>query len=399
MVIQKKPPLHLTYCLNIHRGETWAENFSAIREKAVAVRDRIACGRPFGLGLRLGHRAARTLQSPYELDKLCGFLEIKKLYPFTINGFPYGRFHAGRVKEKVYRPDWRSVRRCNYTHALALILANLLPVGVSGSISTVPCSFKPWIRTAADVRLMAGNLIDCAMKLARIHDLAGKEIHLGLEPEPGCYLETTDETVRFFNETLLPLGRKKLRAGIGCSAEQAEELLRRHIGVCFDTCHTALQFEDLADSLRRYTAEGIRISKIQISAALRASCDEASLQALRPFCEPVYLHQVKARRDSGRIQSWNDLPEALDDLPRRKGIGEMRVHFHVPLFFKKRGPLSSTASTLTPEFFALVRKGVTEHLEIETYTFDVLPEKLRTDDVTQSIAEEFDWLLPKVIGD
>lgn len=398
MVIQKNPPLHLTYCLNVHRGETWAGNFAAIREKTLAVRERVAPGRRFGLGLRLGHRAAHELQSPCELEKARDFFETNKLYPFTINGFPHGKFHAGRVKETVYRPDWREAARRDYTDALALILASLLPAGMTGSISTVPCSFKPWIRTAEDVGQMAGNLVECAKKLVQIYDLTGKEIHLGLEPEPGCYLETTDETVRFFNDSLLVTGRKKLRAELGCGAEQAEEIIRRHIGVCFDTCHVAMQFEDLVASLQRYEAEGIRISKIQVSAALSTPCDAESLRALQSFREPVYLHQVKARCGSGKILSWNDLPDALRDLPAREGVEGLRAHFHVPLFFEKRGALGSTATALTPEFFAQARKGATEHLEIETYTFDMLPEELRTGGITQSIAAEFEWLLEKQRG-
>ena len=395
MIIREQPPLHLTYCLNIHRGETWAENFAAIREKAVAVRDRVAQGRRFGLGLRLSNLAARELNAPGALREAREFFEANGLYAFTINGFPYGQFHAGRVKENVYQPDWRTAERRDYTLTLAHVLANLLPEGVDGSISTVPCSFKAWIQTPADVDAMVGHLVDCAKVLHKIHEHSGKEIHLGLEPEPSCYLETTEETVRFFNETLFPAGREKLSAALGCSAEEAEKILRRHVGVCFDTCHVAIQFEDLAESLRRYEAAGIRISKIQVSAALRGPCNAASLEALAPFAEPVYFHQVKGRDGSGVISSWDDLPEALRDLPDRAEIEELRVHFHVPLFVEEYGALSSTGSALTPEFFAQLRKGQTSHLEIETYTFDVLPEGMRAGDVAESIAAEYGWLLGK----
>ncbi|MGB8354077.1 MAG: metabolite traffic protein EboE [Chthoniobacteraceae bacterium] len=395
MIIREQPPLHLTYCLNIHKGETWAENFAAIREKALAVRDRVAQGKRFGLGLRLSNQAARELNVPGALREAREFFEANGLYAFTINGFPYGQFHAGRVKENVYQPDWRTAERRNYTLTLAHILAQLLPEGVDGSISTVPCSFKAWITTQADVDAMVGHLVDCAKVLHKIHEHSGKEIHLGLEPEPSCYLETTEETVRFFNETLFPAGGKKLSAALGCSAGEAEKILRRHVGVCFDTCHVAIQFEDLAESLRRYEVAGIRVSKIQVSAALRGPCNAASLEALAPFAEPVYFHQVKGRDRSGAILSWDDLPEALRELPTRAEIEELRVHFHVPLFVEEYGALSSTGSALTPEFFAQLRKGQTSHLEIETYTFDVLPEGMRTGGVEESIAAEYGWLLAK----
>ena len=380
------PPIHLTYCLNVHKGETWAENFAAIKEKALVVRDHVAHGKKFGLGLRLSHQAAQDLLAPGKLDEARAFFDANNLYVFTINGFPYGQFHAGRVKENVYRPDWRTAERRDYTIALARILAVLLPDGIDGSISTVPCSFKGWIQSDADVEQIVANLVDCAKVLHEIRESSGKEIHLGLEPEPSCHLETTEETIRFFNDVLFARGAKLL----------PEEILRRHLGVCFDTCHVAIQFEDLAESLLRYEAAGIRISKIQVSAALRGHCTAATFEALEPFCEPVYLHQVKARTESREILSWTDLPGALHDLPARADARELRVHFHVPLFVEKYWALGSTASALTPEFFAQVRKGATTHLEIETYTFDVLLEDLRAGGITHSIAAEFQWLLAKM---
>lgn len=386
MIIRDTPPIHLTYCLNVHKGETWDENFAAIRDHALVVRDRVAAGKRFGLGLRLSNQAAQELLSPDKRKAARDFFEENNVYAFTINGFPYGEFHSGRVKENVYRPDWRTTERRDYTIALAKILADFLPDGIDGSVSTVPCSFKPWIQSAEDVEQMMSHLVDCAQALREIRDDTGKEIHLGLEPEPCCYLETTEDATRFLKDSLFRLGGKKL----------AEEILRRHIGVCFDTCHVAIQFEDLAESLRRYEAEGIRISKIQVSAALRGHCTAAPLEELKAFVEPVYFHQVKARTASGEILSWNDLPDALRDLPARADARELRVHFHVPLFVEKYWALGSTASLLTPEFFARVRKGCTSQLEIETYTFDVLPEDLRAGGVTHSISSEFQWLLGKV---
>jgi len=395
MLIQNTPPLHLTYCLNIHRGETWGENFAAIREKTLAVRDKVAPGKEFGLGLRLSNKAAVALNSPEALQGVLEFFEENGLYAFTINGFPYGQFHAGRVKEKVYEPDWRMAERRDYTLALAHILARLLPEGVDGSISTVPCTFKSWVKTAEDVDAMVGHLTECATVLHKIREHSGKEIHLGLEPEPSCYLETTEETVRFFNGTLFPAGGEKLSAALGCSADDAEEIMRRHVGVCFDTCHVAIQFEDLAESLRQYEEAGIRISKVQVSAALRGPCNAASLEALAPFAEPVYLHQVKARSGSGEVWSWDDLPEALVELPSRKEMEELRVHYHVPLFVEEYGALSSTGNALRQEFFSQLRTGQTSHLEIETYTFDVLPEGMHPGDVAASIAAEYGWLMEK----
>ncbi len=382
MIVQNDPSVHLTYCLNIHRGETWSENFTAICEHATAVRDRVSVGKPFGLGLRLSNAAARELASAKAREELKQFFSEQNLYAFTINGFPFGQFHDARVKENVYAPDWRTTERRDYTKLLADILTDLLPDGMSGSISTVPGSFKPWIKTAADVRAMAQMLTECAIYFAQIESRTGKELHLGLEPEPACFLETTDEAIQFFNDALLRDAGKKTR-----------EIIRRHIGICFDTCHVAIQFEDLVESLRKFENAGIRISKIQLSAALRARANAESWRALEPFCEPVYLHQTKARsRSASSLLSWIDLPEALREPPAHHDIEEARVHFHVPLFCEKYGVLESTASLLTRDFFAKISDGRAPHWEIETYTFDVLPPELRVGDVAESIAREFEWL-------
>lgn len=397
MIIQHNPPLHLTYCLNIHPGESWGDSFLAIREKALAVKKRVAPDQWFGLGLRLSSQAASELVASKSLrGEALDFFNENQLYPFTVNGFPYGRFHSGPVKENVYAPDWRTRERLEYTLHLADILAGWLPGQVDGSISTVPCSFKPWIETDEDLGLMIHNLAACVAYLAALRDDTGKEIHLGLEPEPDCYLETTEETIRFFNEVLLFAGVGEVDRILGCGPEQAEALIRRHIGVCFDTCHVAMQYETLADSYRAYRNEGIRISKVQLSAALRAESTPDGWEALKPFCEPTYLHQVKGRDLAGASYAWYDLPDALAELPSFPDVEDINVHFHVPLFFNMHGPLNSTVSGLTPDFFHELRRGGTTHLEIETYSFDVIPEALHPGDVVKSITREYSWVLSQI---
>lgn len=356
MIVQLQPPLHLTYCLNIHPGETWAENFAAIRQHAMEVKKRVAPDKPFGLGLRLSRAAADSLASGARRADVRKFFDDHGLYAFTVNGFPYGQFHGTRVKENVYVPDWRAPERRDYTNLLADILADILPDGVNGSISTVPGSFKPWINNESDVKAMAANLAACA------EHLADRNICLALEPEPGCFLETTDETIRFLSEHL-------------------PDRARRRVGVCFDTCHAAVQFEDIAASLQRYLDAGIRVAKIQLSAAV-----EESAEGLRKFHDNVYLHQTKAQRADGSFVYWNDLPDVPDQKVRR-----LRSHFHVPLFAG-----NSTAAELTPEFFAVLRRGATEHLEIETYTFDVLPRELREGGVVDSIVREYEWVMKRL---
>lgn len=373
----KSPAQHLTYCLNVHPGESWSENMDAIRSFVPPIRESVAPGQPFGLGLRIAQRAACELSASEKLRaEAKSYFNQQQLYPFTINGFPYGRFHGERVKERVYAPDWRSEERRDYTRQLAALLAEWLPEDGEGSISTVPCSFKPWITNESDLDLMVQRLVETAHFLDQLHAETGRLIHLGLEPEPCCYLETTGETVRFFEQSL-----------------PSNEVVRRHIGVCLDTCHVALQFESPAAVVRAYQSAGIRISKVQLSAALVARPTKAALEALAPFAEPVYFHQVKARDSSGKIRSWFDLPEALAQA--NPELDEMRIHYHVPLFFEGTEVLGSTVETMDAEFFHLL-KGATRHLEVETYTFEVLPAELREAGIVRSIAGELHWALERL---
>jgi hypothetical protein len=376
--------------MNIHPGEFWVDQLAAIQEKATVLRQMIKPDDWFGLGLRMGAQAVSDLAENPELRRsMLDVFGSNHLYPFSANAFPYGRFHAGPVKENVYAPDWRMPERLNYTFDVCDILAEWLPEGVDGSISTVPGSFKSWINDPSAVSAMANNLA----YLAAVYEDTGKEIHLGLEPEPSCFLETTAETIRFFKEVMWTEGIEEVKRIRKCYTKDAEAMMRRHLGVCFDTCHVALQFEEPADSLKAYLAEGIRISKVQLSSALVAPNTPEAHAALQPFIEPVYLHQVKGRDRDGGVHSWVDLPQALAELEERPDVEELRVHFHVPLFFEKAGQLTSTSGTLCPNFFREIHQSATSHLEIETYTFDVLPPEIHPGDLVRSISREYMWVM------
>ena len=383
MILSTDPPLHLTYCLNIHPGQTWSENFAAIADKALAVRQAVAPGRRFGLGLRLSNEAAEELAQPAKLDSFGRFLQDHDLYVFTINGFPYGRFHGEPVKEDVYRPDWRTRERRDYTIRLIDILAALLPEGVSGSISTVPGAYKPWIRTADDVKQMCRMLAAAAAHAAAVLSETGRDVCIALEPEPDCFIENTGEAIAFFTETL--------------PAEVGGAEATRHLGLCFDTAHAAVEFEEPAAALGRLVDAGVRVGKVQLSSALSLRPTAEALRRLGDFADPVYLHQVKLRLADGRIESYADLPAALAAAESAPAADtQLRVHFHVPLFFTQAGSLASTSSLLDEGFWRFAAGGAVEHLEIETYTFDVLPDDLRPPDVVESIRREFEWVLGRI---
>lgn len=396
MKIQQQPPLHLTYCLNVHPGETWDDNLAAIRTHALKVRRQVAPLAPFGLGLRLSFQAAAQLVQPHSLADFRDFLAAEDLYVFTINGFAYGRFHDATVKQEVYAPDWRMRERHDYTILLAEVLAQLLPEDLPGSISTVPGSYKTWIHCDEDVRMMAETLARVARHLAGIRKRTGRIIRLALEPEPDCYIETTAEAVNFFTGPLRHLGGRYLRSRPGLSLAESERVLLDHVGVCLDTAHAAVQFEPPDQALRRLLDAEIAVPKVQLSSALQARPDDDTLERLKDFCDPVYLHQVKVRRPDGRLIDFTDLHEALASQLGRHADYLWRIHFHVPLFFERHEGLESTSQLLCGQFAHDLRGGSCGHLEIETYTFNVLPDFLRRPDVTDSIADEYRWVLREI---
>jgi len=401
MLIRSDPPLHLTYCLNIHPGESWAENFAAIRRHTLRVRDAVSPGAPFGLGLRLSYRAASTLREGAALAEFKAFLADNDLYVFTINGFPYGTFHGTEVKQNVYSPDWRTPERRDYTLGLIDILAALLPEGVSGSISTVPGAYGTCVRGPEDVEAICCMLAETAAHAAAALRETQRDICIALEPEPDCFIENTDEAVRFFTETL-PDSVPAAAQDLGASEAEARRIVGHHLGLCLDTAHAAVQFERPSQSLRRLRSANIRIGKIQLSSALRLRPVPGALERLGDFADPVYLHQARLRSDAGDMRHFGDLAEAIAAARESAETdAELRVHFHVPLFFTEAGGLESTGSLLDDEFWRLVTGAdapggsPTEQLEIETYTFDVLPDDLRSADVVESIVREYEWVLER----
>lgn len=381
---------HLTYCTNIHAGEALAEVRAGLEKHLAPIKAAVSPERPLGVGLRLGHAAAEGLRDSRALAALKRYLDEGGYYVFTLNGFPYGPFHGRAVKENAYRPDWSEPERLAYTDHLADILAALLPAGQHGSVSTVPCTFKPWAEGRIDA--VVENLVRHVAHLVGIAKKTGQTIALALEPEPCCYLETIDEAVEFFESRLF--GRAsvaRLASLAGLSGAGAESAMRRHIGLCYDVCHAAVEFEDPKASIGRLRASGIGIFKLQLSAALRvARFGAASARQLGEFAEPVYLHQV-VRRANGALTRYVDLPQALAEAGSAEG-SEWRVHFHVPIFLERMEHFDTTQAFLA-EILRLHRQApISAHLEVETYTWDVLPQAYRKADLSAAIARELNWV-------
>jgi sugar phosphate isomerase/epimerase len=391
--------VHLTYCSNIHPGESWDAVRANLERHVPVVRSQVAPGQPFGIGLRLSAEAARGLATPAALAELREFLDANALYVFTLNGFAHGNFHGSSVKEAVYLPDWQSAERLDYTNALADILAGLLPAlsGLEGSVSTAPGAFKAEVKGAPGIETMRRQLVSHAGHLVALEQRSGKRITLALEPEPCCFLETVDEAVQFFERQLFGAASvAQLAASTGLASAAAAEALRSHLGLCLDLCHAAVEFEDPDDCLLRLHAAGIRILKLQISAGLCVTrFDPASIATLRTYVEPVYLHQVVERAAHG-LRRFTDLPEALGSLDTSGERDEWRVHFHVPVFQKDLGALSSSRDFVEAMLSRHKVQPISGHLEVETYTWDVLPPPLRLGSVDQMIARELNWVMKQL---
>jgi hypothetical protein len=375
--------LHLAYCTNIHRGETWAETLDALQRYTLAVRDRVAPDEPYAIGLRLSDQASRELSDPKTLRAFQRWLESNRCYVFTINGFPYGRFHGTRVKEQVYAPDWTSRERLDFTNRLFDLLAELVPDGIDGSVSTVPCSFKEFIKSDAQTKAMRDNVWQCVDHIAAVSERTGKRLHLGLEPEPLCYLETSAETVLFFQQ---------MRAD-----REYDERLTRHLGVNYDTCHLAVEFEEPAHAIAQFRQNNIRISKIHLSSALKVRPTAESRRALEAFADDVYFHQVIERRADGRLHRYRDLDVALAS-PEAGGAGpEWRIHFHIPLHSAATAIFDNTSDHITGVLQELKEHpSLCQHLEMETYTWEVMPGEMKNRDVVEQLTGEYGWTLKEL---
>jgi hypothetical protein len=376
--VKLKHDLHLAYCTNIHRGETWPETFAALRTVTLGVRRHVCNGRPYAIGLRLSDLASRQLSYPGALLLFRRWLDRNDCYIFTINGFPFGRFHGGRVKEQVYRPDWTSDDRVNYTNRLFDLLGQLVPAGIEGSVSTVPGSFKEFITTDDQLRLIRSNIFRCVEHIERVSAKTGRKLHLGLEPEPLGLLETTDETLEFFG---------RLRA-----EHPNDRRLTEFLGVNYDTCHMAVEFENPAESLARLRRHDVKISKLHLSSALKLRPTTESLAALTAFADDTYLHQVVSRAADGKLTRHKDLDVAL--ARPHSPLEEWRVHFHIPLYSRPSACFDNTTDHLLGVLDVLqADPHLCSHLEMETYTWDVMPPELKSRSVASQLVLEYEWCL------
>jgi sugar phosphate isomerase/epimerase len=377
--------VHLGYCTNVHPAEDLAGIIGQLDSYARPVREKLGTDR-LGLGLWLAHEVARELAADRSaVSRLRAELDARGLEVVTLNGFPYRGFHAPVVKHAVYTPDWTGPERVAYTLDLADVLSRLLPDdAVRGSVSTLPLAWRdPWDasrREAAGDRIRA---LEAGLAERAARD--GRPVGVGFEPEPGCVVETVAQVER----ELEGLGGGGL------------------LGICLDACHLAVSFEDPAEVIGRIEAAGLAVVKLQASCALQADdpADPAVRAALVPFVEPRFLHQTRqAPAVPGAAPgAADDLPEALAGPNALPGDGTWRVHFHVPLHAPPEPPLKSTSAVLEQTLAALFagERALTDQVEVETYTWSVLPPGQRPDGpeaLVDGIAAELGWARETLAG-
>ncbi|MEH1826041.1 MAG: metabolite traffic protein EboE [Nostoc sp.] len=405
MKVTKNNNFHLTYCSNIHPGESWLDVFANLEKYIPELKSRLSPTEPFGIGLRLADIAAKQLLESNNLAQFQTWLIQQDLYVFTLNGFPFGGFHRQVVKDQVYLPDWSSEERVNYTLNLAQILATLLPEELDGGISTLPLSYKPWWekdQATFEIVLKKSclNIALVVVEMICIREETGKILHIDLEPEPDGLIENTSEIIDFYQNWLLPIGGNYLSEKLNIEQSLAEIKLLEHVRICYDTCHFSVEYEQPKSVFTRLQSAGIKIGKIQISAAIQvkipAELEKRSLivERLRPFAESTYLHQVIERRNDGTLHHYPDLITALPRLEQSLAE-EWRTHFHVPIFIHDYQILQSTQDDIATVLHLLQTNNACSYLEIETYTWDVLPSEMKIDLLT-SIQREYEWVLKEL---
>ena len=386
---------HLSYSTLVHPGDNWEQMSHSLRTFVPQVKARVSPNQPFGLSLRLAAPSAEMLaRDGAARDDLKRFLAEKDLYLYTVNAFPYGAFKDTIVKEQVYEPDWRSEERTQYTINVADILADVAPEGLASSIQSAPLGFKPRVTGPDVVDSYTEHVLRVVAHLVGIEQRTGKTVTLALEPEPHCFLETTDETIAYFTNHLYS-GRSAERLAKLANLPISDSIgaLRRHLGIVFDIGHQAVGFEDIPVSLQKLVDAGVPILKLQEVAAMHMpNVTDETIEALQRFAETVYLSQTVEKKN-GKITKFLNLEDAFAARKADPGPREWRTHFHVPVFLDDLGGAFGTTRFALEQALKMHKeKPLSGQLEIETYTWDVLPDHLKTGDIVDYVCREIEWV-------
>ena len=384
----------LTYSTLVHPGDTWDDMFHSLTKYVPRVKERVAPREPFGVSLRLSNSSAETLvNDKSKREQLKKFLGDNDMYLYTVNAFPYGPFKGTVVKENVYEPDWATEQRTQYTMNVAEILGDVAPPGTSPSIQSAPLAFKPRVTGPETVARFTEHVMRVAARLVDIRERTGRTVGLALEPEPYCYLETTDETVAYFTQHLYSgASAARLAKLANIPISEALNALRRHVGVVFDICHQAVEYENIAESLQKLVNAGIPVFKLQEASAIYVpKVTQQSVDVLQRFAQTIYLTQTYEKKD-GQIARFLNLEDAFAAWRPSSEAREWRTHIHVPVFLDDLGAFRTTRFAIEDALRFHKANPLSRQLEIETYTWDVLPDSMKTGDIVDYVCREIEWV-------
>ncbi|HEV8398165.1 MAG TPA: metabolite traffic protein EboE [Vicinamibacterales bacterium] len=391
---------HLTYSTLVHQTDNFEQLWKSVNTYLPAVKARFAPSQKFGVCLRTSAPSAEMLsQDPTKVADLKQFFKDQDLYLYTANAFVYGVFKKQVIKEDVYEPDWQTPERREYTKQVANLLAELAPEGVNPSIQSAPLGFKPKGTGPEIAKAYTDNVVDVVAHLVKLEKDTGKIVTLGLEPEPRCYLETTDETITYFQDYLFaPQTAEQLAKKAGINAADAAAAMKKFMGVVFDIGHQSVGYEDIPASLHKLVAAGVPIVKLQEAASMHIpDVTQQKVDALQAFAKTIYLSQTCQRKD-GQTTWFLNLEDAFEDWYKNPGPREWRTHFHVPVFLTELGHGFGTTRFGLEQALAVHKKTpLSTHLEIETYTWDVLPDHLKTGDIVEYVTRELEWVKGQLV--
>jgi hypothetical protein len=390
---------HLTYSTLVHPADTWDQLWTSLTTFLPKVKARVSPNAPFGVCIRLAAPTAAVLvENRAERVKLQRFLADNDLYVYTVNAFPYGAFKNTIVKEQVYEPDWRSEERTQYTINVADILSDIAGEHIAPSIQTAPLGFKPNVTGPDVIASYTEHVLRVAAHLVQIEARTGRTVTLAIEPEPHCFLETTDETVAYFTGHLYSgAAATRLAQLAAIPVSEAHGALRRHLGIVFDIGHQAVGFEDIPVSLQKLVDAAIPIFKLQEVAAMHIpQVTQESVDALAQYAKSVYLTQTVQKKD-GRLTKFLNLEDAFAAWKNDPGPREWRTHFHVPVFLEDLGVFRTTRFALEQALKVHKATPLSRQLEIETYTWDVLPAHLKTGDIVDYVCREIEWVRGQLV--
>ena len=388
--------VRLGYCSNLHAGESVRAIRAGLEEFTLPLKQRLGVTGAFGVGLYLPAPAARHLASEEGSEDLAEWIAFcggEGIDPFTFNAFPYGDFQQDGLKEAVYEPLWSEIERGQYTFCVAQV-AQALQAGLPFSdprshisISTHPGAHVSQVDGTAGLHACSRGLAAAVLSLVQTQREDAPPVVLSVEAEPWAIAGDSLALAEYL-VVVAVRAAALLRDQGQVASNEAERLVAQHLGTCLDACHSAVEFETVEAALRLAASQG-PLGKLQYSSALRLRQPAAHAPgqaALLGLDEARFLHQVNGRpkRVGQALLRAEDLPAlrtALQDpaqAPAWQACDEWRCHFHVPVDMPHFEGLETTRDYADKILLGLLAAPETWrtqelHVEIETYTWSVLP--------------------------